>query len=45
MFNVECLMFNDFLFEKSAEGLYISEVVYLAEVTNTLTDGGDGVFG
>ena len=38
-------MIYDFLFEQSSEGLYISEVAYLAEVTNALTDGGDGVFG
>ncbi len=38
-------MIYDFLFEQGSEGLYIAEVAYLAEVTNALTDGGDGVFG
>ena len=38
-------MIYDFLFEQGAEGLYISEVAYLAEVADTLTDGGYGMLG
>ena len=38
-------MIYDFLFQLGAEGLYVTKIAYLAEVTNALTDGGDGVFG
>ena len=38
-------MIYDFLFEQGSEGINVSEVAYLAEIANPLTDGGDGVFG
>ena len=33
------------LFDELPEGVYITEVGYRSEVTDTLADGGDGMFG
>ena len=38
-------MIYDFLFQLGAEGLYIAEVADVAEVADTLTDGGYGMLG